>query len=276
MPDGVLVGGEQCPVPSPAGEKVRPIDNAKKGKHNEATVAAEKLVLCNTAQPVVDARALVEAAQVQGLEDVLQHHRLQTGGEDMPNAFRTVPCAPEDYMVNVTGIFHPETGEWKFQELWALMFGYASGVVNFNRWAKFLEAVVRRIGGILFTMYYDDGSLRDFESAEGTGQLVVRRFFASVGALLADKKRQQMSEKAIFLGLEHDVGKALLKDIVTFWPRPGLVLKEHDRVDAVKGKRRLHIWRGEQAHRPLGFYGHWHVGASGETRACTPSSPYAS
>ena len=88
------------------GEKVRPIDNAKKGKHNEATSTSEKLVLCNAAQPVVDARALMEAAQDQGIEDELQHHRLQTGGEDMPNAFRTVPCAPDDYMVNVTGIFN--------------------------------------------------------------------------------------------------------------------------------------------------------------------------
>ena len=36
-------------------------------------------------------------------------------------------------MVNVTGIFNPEINDWQFQELWALMFGYASGVVNFNR-----------------------------------------------------------------------------------------------------------------------------------------------
>ena len=38
-------------------DKIRPIDNARKGRHNEATSASEKLVLCNAAQPVVDARA---------------------------------------------------------------------------------------------------------------------------------------------------------------------------------------------------------------------------
>ena len=77
----------------------------------------------------------------------------------MPNAFRTVQCATEDYMVNVVGIYDPVQGSWRFQEMWSLMFGYASGVMNFNRWAKFLEAVVRRIGSVMWTMYYDDGSL---------------------------------------------------------------------------------------------------------------------
>ena len=114
------------------GEKVRPIDNARKGKHNDATTASDKLVLCNAAQPVIDARALAEAAADLGIASTLANHRLHTGGEDMPNAFRTVPCSTADYDVNIVGIYDPTLKQWRFQEMWALMFGCASGVTNFN------------------------------------------------------------------------------------------------------------------------------------------------
>ena len=117
--------------------------------------------------------------------------------------------------------------------MWALMFGYASGVTNLNRWAKFLEAVVRRIGAILWTMYYDDGSLRDYKAAHGVGQLLVRHIFTSIGAPLADKKRQQLGITAVFLGLQHNTSKATSENIITFWPRPGLVAKIKDRMDEI-------------------------------------------
>ena len=61
------------------GEKIRPIDNAKKGKHNEATSAPEKLVMCNVAQPVIDARALLEAAEEQDVLHELHGHCLHRG-----------------------------------------------------------------------------------------------------------------------------------------------------------------------------------------------------
>ena len=81
--------------------KLRPIDDARRGGHNDATTIREKIVLCNAAQPTLDTRALAEAAARCGLQQELAEHTLESGGEDMPNAFRTVPCAPEDLDVNI-------------------------------------------------------------------------------------------------------------------------------------------------------------------------------
>ena len=85
------------------------------------------------------------------------------------------------------------------------MFGYSSGVMNFNRWSKFLEAVVRRCGSLLWTMYYDDGSLRDLAAAKGAGQMLVNTIFTKLGAPLSERKQQRLADGAEFLGLEHDV-----------------------------------------------------------------------
>ena len=91
----------------------------------------------------------------------------------MPDAFRIVQCDPSDLCINISAMFDTDSGEWRFQELWALMFGYSSGVTNFNRWSKFLEAITRRVGCVLWTMNYDDGSLRDLRSAKGACQKLV-------------------------------------------------------------------------------------------------------
>ncbi len=55
-----------------------------------------KLDLRSAIQPGLNARLLWEAkAQLQGPESVLQD-RLETGGEDLPNAYRHVPMRPAD------------------------------------------------------------------------------------------------------------------------------------------------------------------------------------
>ena len=89
--------------------KVRPIDDAHRGGHNDATCASERIALCNAAQPVVDACALVDAAEALGVADELKEQHLQSGGDDMPNTFCTVPCAQEDNMVNIAAIFDPDS-----------------------------------------------------------------------------------------------------------------------------------------------------------------------
>ena len=223
-------------------------------------VLQKKIVLCNAAQPVIDARALVEEACTLGLSERLLEHRLESGGEDMPNAYRTVPCAPEDLSVNITAIYDPKVCAWRFQEMWSLMFGYSSGVVNFNRWAKFLEAMVRRIGSVLWTMYYDDGSIRDLAVGRGSAQLLVKNFFSQVGAPLADKKRQIMSSSAVFLGLHHDVSHALSHGTVTFWPRDGLVEKIITRINEIL---RSDVCTSGQASKLLGLLGFTSTGMWG-------------
>ena len=178
----------------------------RKGKLNAAAAMHEKLVLCNASQPTLDGKALVDQAVIQNKAVYLTKHALETGGEDMPDALRTVPCHPDDLRVNVTGLYSSSAGGWQFQEMWCLMFGYSSGVTNFNRWAKFLEAAGRRCCSLLWSMYYGDGSIRDLGHAKGAGQALINSLFDSVP--LSSKKQQRMPKQAEFLGLAHNARRA--------------------------------------------------------------------
>ena len=60
------------------GDKVRPIDDAKLGGQNNATTFSEKIVLCSPGQPVLDARALVQAAEAAGRLSELVKTKLES------------------------------------------------------------------------------------------------------------------------------------------------------------------------------------------------------
>ena len=74
-------------------------------------------------------------------------------------------------------------------------------------------------------MYYDDASLQDLAAAKGRGQRYVRALFRIVGLLLAEPKQVDLNSAADFLGLTHDVTKALQTGKIVFTPRSGLLTK---------------------------------------------------
>ncbi len=208
--------------------KRRAIDDGKRGGQNAATFDDEKLVLCTAVQPVHAARALREEASRAGVEDLVAADHLETGGEDMPDAYRGVPCAPEDLAYNIVAVKPPDSESVLYQVMYGLMFGYSSAVKNFNRWSKFLEAAARRIAGVLWSMYFDDGNIIDFASAKGEGQRLVQVLFACCGQPLSPPKRQRMAAQGDFLGLMHDMSGAIADGEIVFWPRPTLVKKASD------------------------------------------------
>ena len=59
------------------------------------------------------------------------------------------------------GVRDPTSLVWRFMLGYAMFFGYSSAVIQFGRYSKFLEALGRRIGQLLWSMYVDDGSLQD-------------------------------------------------------------------------------------------------------------------
>ena len=77
--------------------KKRRIDNAKAQGANAATRYTEKFGLANAFAPAAGARALRRAVYKLGLDDetaeLVLH--LESGGEDMPDAFRSIPIVPE-------------------------------------------------------------------------------------------------------------------------------------------------------------------------------------
>ena len=116
--------------------KIRPIDDGKRSGINDATSFEEKLCLCSALQPCIGARLIIEESA--GSKDLVVSHPLESGGEDLPDAFRHVPIHPDDHRYNIVAVRVPGSDDWKFQVVWGHLFGHASAVINFNRVSNFV------------------------------------------------------------------------------------------------------------------------------------------
>ena len=143
----------------------------------------------------------------------------------MEDAYRTLPCTVEDLPVNVAAIRHPETKQWTFLQMWALLFGFESAVLQFGRWSKFCEGAGRRLLSLLWSLHVDDGHLCDLQATRGEVQALVNELFCCLGTPLAEAKRQKMAQCNVCLGAVHDVGAFHTKAVVDFWPKEQLIVK---------------------------------------------------
>ena len=108
----------------------------------------------------------LEAADQCGVDLGAEQHDVQTAGEDMPDAYRYTPVDDCDADVTIMGIYDPDVKEARFQEVWGMLFGFSSAVMGFNRWPRFLVAMVRRLLAVLWSMYFDDGTLVTVQPVE--------------------------------------------------------------------------------------------------------------
>jgi hypothetical protein len=221
--------GRWAPMPrflhvQPNGKR-RPIDDGARYSHNLAVGFEETIECCTAAHPAVHAQALVRAARAQNALESLRQHSLETGGEDVPNAYRWVPADPSEAYANVVGVWNGTTQEHKYQVIWGQMFGRSAAVTNFHRLQRLVVAMMRRWLGLLFTMYYDDATLQDLGCATGRGQRCCRALFRLLGWPLAAHKAVDLCGGTDFLGLEHTVGDSLRTGVIEFQPRAALVEK---------------------------------------------------
>ncbi len=112
--------------------KLRQIDNGSKYGHNAATQCQDKLELCSSVVPALVAKQFY--SQAQTLRINVEDLKLESGGEDLPNAYRHVPCHPDDQPFAVIAVREPTTQAIYYQEVWGLIFGLAGSVLAFNRW----------------------------------------------------------------------------------------------------------------------------------------------
>jgi hypothetical protein len=118
-----------------------------------------------------------------------------------------------------------------------MLFGLSLAVTGFNRFPVFLQAVVRRFTGVLVSMYFDDATIQDFQSARGSGQMALVSIAEALGAPLAADKRQQPSSQGSFLGLDHDLAQGF--QYITFWPRLRLIQKVQGYLEQILQERKL-------------------------------------
>jgi hypothetical protein len=180
--------------------------------------------MCSAFQPGVAAQLIWFTAQQQDCLPEVLGIGLQSAGEDIPSAYRTVPVLPEHIRFQHVAARNCDTQQWWFFETWALLFGFSSAVTQFTRWSKCLEALCRRVGGMLVSMYVDDLNLVDLCSAKGHGQSLCRHIFQCLGVPLADDKRLDLASSNPFLGVMHDFTR-FAEGVVTFWPKGTLCTK---------------------------------------------------
>jgi len=158
----------------------------------------------------------------------LQALQVETGNEDLPDAYRYVPNDPVDEDVNVFGAFDEHSGEWLYQVLFGMVFGKSSGVVVFHRPQRFMQSLSRRWLVILRSMYFDDATLQDLHTAKGQGQLLLCELFSLVGIPFAEEKQVDMGNSADTLGIEHYLKDCLWSGEITVCPRERLRQKIDD------------------------------------------------
>ena len=77
---------------------------------------------------------------------------------------------------------------------------------------------------MLFSMYFDDATMQDWESEAHHSQACVGELMQLLGSPWAPPKSQASSYHGDFLGLMHDVSRAE-EGIIRFWPRESLITK---------------------------------------------------
>ena len=174
--------GLPCFCVTQASGKSRRIDNGKTSHTNKATGYSEKFSMNTAFAPAISAGALGAAVKELGAQSVLKFIRdLESGGEDIPDAFRTIPSLAAHLRHNIVLATDPSSGKLMAVQVYAALFGEGSSVFGFARWSAFLEAAPRRMLFLLWSMYVDDGRLIDCKSAKGRGQHLVNELFKELG-----------------------------------------------------------------------------------------------
>ena len=221
-----------------AGGKQRLIANAKGGGHNAWTSEEETLF--------VIAVGFAADATVMIMEECIKMHLPQESSEwtteqllaampgwaqcglgcdDMKDAFRQSPVAPEHQGFNVVAFFAPSRGTWLFSEVYGLVYGMRSSVLHFNRFPALAAATARRMGGSATGSYVDDFSTMDFLAARGSGQKFANVVIRVMGGELGPEKHKPSRSQQVMLGVNVRMDAMQESGTIHFEPREETVHK---------------------------------------------------
>ena len=215
-----------------AGGKQRFIANAKGGGHNEWTSGGETLFViavgfaADAALMVTDERARLHLPEEtttmttqQLIKTMLDWIQLGLGCDDMTDAFRQSPVAPDHQGVNVVAIYAPSRGSWVFSEVYGLVYGMKSSVLHF----QLLPGVVRR------NAEKDGGSGRRILRGRlhghrlphggGSGQAFANLVINTNGGALGPEKQKPKRTQQVMLGVNVRMDGILREGTVLFEPR---------------------------------------------------------
>ena len=100
----------------------------------------------------------------------------------------------------------------------------------------------------------DDATVGDWASSKGSGQWAFGQLNTLLGTPFADSKRQPMSHRGDFLGLSHDMSRALSDGVVHFWPRDRIVQKVTAMLSEAESSSCLHPGQAAKLYGILNFF----------------------
>ena len=181
--------------------KKRVIDDAASGLQSHFSSDANQLRFCSALQPCLHLQCLYGAlaSPTQSWPD-----DLVSFGEDLPQAYRKIPLAPDHSWACIVAYYSPEK---------------QAGL------SFFLQSMIRRILMALGSFYFDDLSVQDWRSSASHCQACVQRLCEHLGYPFASEKQQLPAPSADFLGLVHDLSKVRSTASVSLWIRDRLISK---------------------------------------------------
>jgi len=203
--------------------KQRIIDDAAAGGQSEVSTDENALQFCTAVQPACHIAVLYSRLKANGLEWP-EGVNLLSAGEDWPDAYRYTPMRQDEARACIVTWWHPVWQQPVFQRYFGLLFGLPLAVTSFNRWSKLSEAIARRILVVLFSMYFDDGTLQEWEDSAVSCQEQLKELMELLGSPWAQAKTQRAAVEGDFLGLQHDLAQ-VSSGVIRFWPRETLIEK---------------------------------------------------
>ena len=222
-------------IVQPNGKK-RAIDDADEGGQSELSSDGNKLLLCSAVRPVQHCRLISSKLELEGVQVATMQDTLESGGEDWPSAYRYTPMKPAHSMFCVVVYWDCERQELVYQVYYGQLFGLPLAVTSFNRWPKLCEALARRWLVVVVSHYFDDANVVDLASSKGSAQDSLNALMRELGTPYQEEKRQKMSSRGDFLGLEHDLSKALSHGWVSLWVRERLQSKLEGIISQAEGQ----------------------------------------
>ena len=247
------------------GGKLRVIDDAAASGQSALSSDANKLDLCSSIQPGIHVRLLRQALHRHQGEFDFQSDDFETGGEDLPHAYRSVPVRPDDSWAFLVAYWNPITYAVECRRYYGLLFGLPLAVTSFNRWPRFLQSLFRRLGLVLCSMYFDDLTVQDLQSSKGSAQWFCCRLAELLGSPFSAEKHQAMSSEGDFLGLWHSVSQAAHPGHVSFWVRDRLIHKVRDYMAEAFQRQSLPPGIAAKLYGCLNFLGHGCCGKVGRS-----------
>lgn len=139
-----------------------------------------KLVLCSPLRPAQRIQATLATMTVTQQQEAAQTDAWETGGS---------PMRESDTLGCMVMFYHHVWQEPAFQVYAGLFFGLPLAVTSFNRYSRLVEALGRRLCGALVSLYFDDASLTDWRSSQGSAQWAFKTLNELLGTPLAPDKR---------------------------------------------------------------------------------------